>query len=91
MSYSHQAGILSAGTGLPCRANCGLRFQPVSAPAFLLPKTRGLFDLDALRDAAARRNRHEEEVHHYTHGRRATPIADDFKEPSVMMVGRRVS
>lgn len=91
MSYSHQAGILGAGTGLPCRANCGLRFQPVTPPLFLTPKTRSLFDMDALKDAATRRNAHEADAHHYAHGQRAIPSADDFKEPSTMMVGRRVT
>ena len=61
-------------SGLPCRANpdCGAVFGLTHQDS-----------LDALREAADRRNAHEREAHGYTHVPSPLPGATPFSQPAV--------
>jgi hypothetical protein len=61
-------------SGLPCRAN------PECEAVFVLTHQDSM---DALREAAERRNAHELEAHGYTHVMTTLPGATPFSQPAV--------
>ncbi|MEK7863129.1 MAG: hypothetical protein AAB295_07700 [Chloroflexota bacterium] len=61
-------------SGLPCRAN------PDCEAVFVLANQDSM---DALREAAERRNAHELEAHAYTHVMTQLPGATPFAQPAV--------